>query len=98
MPENEVDLSRVEQAVKVLNWVKAERKRLDDMESAAKSEVQEALGENENGVIGDRRVVTWRHGSQRRLDMKKLKADLPQVYDAYTKEVPTRTFLLAEED
>lgn len=98
MEPNSVDLAKVEQAVKVLAWVKAERKRLDEMWDAARGEIEEALGENENGMINDRRVVVWRHGTQKRLDMKKLKQDLPQVYDAYSKEVPTRTFDLAKDD
>lgn len=57
----------------------------------AANKLKELLGENEIGIIGDRKV-TWKTVTSYRLDSKALKATHPDIYEKFAKPSITRRF------
>lgn len=92
------DLAEVEHFISVLQYVKREREKLNDLEKEARSVVEEALGDAEVGKVGDRKVVTWKYRSRTALVQKKLKENFPSVYDACVEEQQVRYFELTPEE
>ena len=58
-----------------------------------KQEIQLEMEEADTAYIGDRKI-TWKTTKPRvTLDSKKLKAEMPEIFEEYSKEGnPTRTF------
>jgi putative phage-type endonuclease len=71
------------------------KKKIEAELKEAKNQICLLLGDNEIGYSGDRKV-TWKAQKGRvTLDIKKIKADMPDVYDAYKKVgKPTRVLLV----
>lgn len=77
--------------------------QLDDLKSSAsqiktaiqenKNKLCEMLGDNEVGYAGDRKI-TWRvHDGRITVDVKKLRAEMPDVFKKYSRVgKPTRVF------
>lgn len=57
----------------------------------AENQLKALLGDAEQGVLGERRVI-WRNVTQRRLDTKRLQTEHPEIYAAYVRETAYRRF------
>jgi len=87
-----VDLSpAVLAALDDIETWKAEIKGLEKRLERAKFEVQTFLGANESGIDDAGNVrVTWKNQTARRLDTDRIKAEAPDLYQTYGKDVESR--------
>ena len=60
-------------------------------ENTAANQLKAMLGEHEVGIIGDRTVL-WKNVSSERLNIKELKAALPDVYRQFVENSTYRRF------
>jgi hypothetical protein len=94
------DLSDHQHSLDILRWVKGERDKMKEREAELKlaeadalSEIQDALGEEEEGLDAENKpAVSWAHVTQNRLDQKYLAEKFPLVKDHCTRETTHRTF------
>jgi len=66
-----------------------------EQKQEAENLLKQMLGENENGIIGDR-VITWKTSVQERLDSKTLKAEHPTLYKKYLFKTSCRRFSIKQ--
>lgn len=92
-----VDLESVRAPVAVLQWVKQRRAELKELESAARAQVEAAMGEADEGQIDGETVVTWSRSKRRSLDQKALKEDHPELVEEYKTTTEVRTFNVVDE-
>lgn len=85
LPPTALDL--VLEYERAVDEIKAAEARRD----TAKAKLQVLLGDNERGIVGDRRV-DWPTVTQRRIDTKRLQEDHPDLYGEYTKTIRYRRF------
>ena len=57
----------------------------------ATNNLKQYLKDNEVAVLNDHKV-TWKSISSERLDSKRLKEELPDIYEQYTKKSESRRF------
>jgi predicted phage-related endonuclease len=95
----------VELPLDMAGWIElykktqADIKVLEEKVAAAKEKIQEALGENEVGLIDGSPVVRWTKVTSTRLDMKKAKEVLdPKILAFLSSESTSRRFSLVETD
>lgn len=89
----EIDLpADCERTIKQIMQAEESKKELEGVIAENKNRLRELLGENEVGRVGDFQV-TWRAGKPRvTFDGKKLKEEMPEVYQKFTKiSAPIRT-------
>lgn len=84
----------MEAKIKDLKALKNERDELDALIESLEDEIKTAMGNDETLVAGPFKV-TYKFGSQNRFDSKAFKADYPEAYAKYTRNIPTRTFKVA---
>lgn len=51
----------------------------------AKNALKDVLGNNEVGILGDRKITWKTQNGKVTIDSKKLKAEMPDVYEKYSK-------------
>lgn len=95
----------VELPLDISGWIElykktqADIKVLEEKVAAAKEKIQEALGENEIGLIDGSPVVRWTKVTSTRLDLKKAKEVLdPKILAFLSSESTSRRFSLVETD
>ena len=95
----------VELPLDMAGWIElykktqADIKVLEEKVAAAKEKIQEALGENEIGLIDGSPVVRWTKVTSTRLDMKKAKEVLdPKILAFLSSESVSRRFSLVDTD
>lgn len=95
----------VELPLDISGWIElykktqADIKVLEEKMAAAKEKIQEALGENEIGLIDGSPVVRWTKVTSTRLDMKKAKEVLdPKILAFLSSESTSRRFSLVDTD
>lgn len=86
------------------NSLLLERKNLQDMKAQYDERIQEidnrikaTMGENETAV-GINFAVKWSNSSRTTIDSKRLKAEMPEIYEQYAKTTTSRTFRVREID
>lgn len=75
------------------NSSKEQEKYYSELKDEAANKLKAMLGNNESGKIGDY-TITWKNVVSERLDTKLFKAELPDVYEKYTKESTLRRFII----
>ena len=97
--------SSVELPLDIAGWIElykktqAEIKVLEEKVAAAKEKIQEALGENEVGLIDGSVVVRWTKVTSTRLDMKKAREVLdPKILAFLSSDSVSRRFTLVDTD
>jgi predicted phage-related endonuclease len=97
--------SSVELPLDIAGWIElykktqAEIKTLEEKVAAAKEKIQEALGENEVGLIDGSVVVRWTKVTSTRLDMKKAREVLdPKILAFLSSDSVSRRFTLVDAD
>lgn len=82
--------------VKKIQTLEAQIKELEKEADAIRAEIKadmEAKGEDEHNTGNF--VLRWKEIISRKLDSKALKAALPDVFDAFSKESVSRRFTIA---
>lgn len=62
---------------------------------AIENQIKALLKDSEAGKAG-KWIATWKNQVANRLDTKALKAEMPQIYDKFSKESPSRPFRIKE--
>jgi predicted phage-related endonuclease len=95
----------VELPLDISGWIElykktqADIKVLEEKVAAAKEKIQEALGENEIGLIDGSVVVRWTKVTSTRLDMKKAREVLdPKILAFLSSDSVSRRFTLVDAD
>ena len=87
---------QLDNRVKKLQGIEAQMKELETQADAIRAELKaelEAKGEDEHDTGAF--VIRWKEIISRRLDSKALKAALPDVFTAYSRESTSRRFTIA---
>ncbi len=101
----ERDRPRVELAIDMKGWIEllklaqAEAKALEEKITTAREKIQEAMGDNEIGLIDGSPAVRWTKVTSTRLDLKKAREVLdPTIVAFLSTESSSRRFTLVEPD
>lgn len=101
----ERERAKVELALDMKGWIEllrlsqADIKVLEEKVAVAREKIQEALGDNEIGLIDGAPVVRWTKVTSTRLDMKKAKEVLdPKILAFLSSESTSRRFTLVDAD
>ena len=87
---------QLDNRVKKLRAIEAQQKELEAQAEAIRAELKDDLesrGEDEHDTGSF--VIRWKEIISRRLDSKALKAALPDVFAAYSRESASRRFTIA---
>jgi predicted phage-related endonuclease len=77
--------------------LKAEIETWESVKEAADEAVKNRLGDNEVGTVGGRTAVVWKHHVKTRVDVKRLRAEIPpEVIDPYLITTTERRFEIKE--
>lgn len=78
-----VNLETVRHAVETLRAVRDKKKTLKELEATAKAEIEEALGEQDTGLLDGEVVIHVSTFKRTTLDGKALQADHPEITASY---------------
>lgn len=91
-PDSEISLpGEAETYIDALEAIKEELRESEVKKKEYENQLKDMLKENETGLVGGR-VVTWKSYKTSRLDTKRLKAERPEVYEAYVNVTAARKF------
>jgi predicted phage-related endonuclease len=94
-PDSKIDLPpTAELLVGEYEWASSEEKQWAIRKEEAANKLKAMLGEYEVGMAGSKKI-NWKNVISNRLDSKSLKADMPDIYQKYSKESYTRRFTIA---
>lgn len=90
-----VDLFDVADALNLLELLKADKTALEARIKTAEETVKLALGDRERGNT-ERWRVSWANGTRNSIDAKRLRTEMPEIAERYTKTSATRTFRITK--
>lgn len=90
------DLESLRWAVETLRWAKERKAEIKVLEDQARDALEQALGDNEVGVLDGHAAITWKTHQQTRLDQQTLKKTFPDIYDVCRKTVDVRRFEIVD--
>lgn len=82
-----------QELVEQYNAAKEQEKLFSEKKEEAANKLKSMLGENESGIVNDT-TISWKNVATERLDSKKLKAELPDIYSKYTNSSSSRRFVI----
>lgn len=86
----------IDNRVKKIQTLEAEIKALQEQADKLRDELKDEMTErNAEELQTDNFIVRWKNVISNRLDSKKLKAELPDIYKAFTKTSSSRRFTIA---
>lgn len=91
-----VDLEELRWAVESLQWCNQRKAELKELETKARDAIEEALGDNTDGVLDGETVVTWKYSKRVALDQKVLQKSYPDVYEACKGVTEVRRFTVVD--
>lgn len=71
--------------------LKAQKKELDDRIGAIENAIKAEMGEAEKAICGTH-TVSWKSSDRPTLDSKRLKTEMPDIYDQYSRTSQSRSF------
>ncbi len=77
-----------------LMTLKAQAKELAEKIAEKEESLKLYIGQHQNLTLDGNKVASWKSGTRRVLDSKRLKEDLPGIFNQYIKESKSRTFRL----
>ena len=86
-----LDLSGLAGRMARYNEIVALESMLSAEKEMIKQEIMLQMGEADTALVGNRKV-TWKSQKKSSLDSKRLKADFPEIYEAYCRTGNTRIF------
>lgn len=90
-----VDLEPVAEHVAAIRHCKEQIAALEAEMARYRRAVEDALGDNEIGILNGRIAVTWRHLKRRGLDTKALRRRHPEIYELFCTTTPYRRMDIA---
>lgn len=75
------------------NSAKEQEKLFSEMKDEASNKLKVMLGENETGIINDI-TVSWKNVISERIDTKRFKTEVPEIYDYYVSKTSSRRFTI----
>lgn len=87
-----MDLVEVRANVEVLQYCKARMAELKEMEALSRALIEEAMGDNETGVLDGKLVISYKHVTSTRLDQRLLKEEYPEIHKHCLKATAARRF------
>lgn len=81
------------QVVEQYNSAKEQEKYFSEIKEEAANKLKAMLGDNETGMIKDV-TVSWKNVTSDRLDTKKLKSEVPEIYNYYSTLTTSRRFTI----
>ena len=82
-------------AAEELKNIKAQAKTIKDEKEELEFKIKDFIGENEVLLDADgSKLATWKESTSKRIDVKALRMDEPEIATQYTSESKSRTFLL----
>jgi predicted phage-related endonuclease len=94
-PDSVVELNGADvlPIIKALADAKDAKDEIDSLVKGLQAQLMAALGEHEVGQVDGTTVVTWKSQTRTSLDTKAIKAEHPEIVEAYSKTSTTRTLL-----
>lgn len=92
------DDATVRRALATLDYVAAQRKRLNDMYDDARAVIEDKLRDNEVGEVDGQPVVTWKKYKETRLSQKVLDEQYPGISEKCKVTTEKRRFVVLEGD
>lgn len=93
--DESIDLTDAEDALNLLELLKSDKAALERRIKEAEEMVKIALGDCERGAT-ERWRVSWKNGTRSTIDSKRLKEELPEIAEKYTKTSKARTFRITK--
>lgn len=90
-----VPMYSISKTIQDLVAKKEEKKAVEAECDRLENVIKAHMGVYEEGS-DDKYLITWKNRTANRIDSKRLKAEQPQIYDAYTNESTARYFLVKE--
>ena len=94
-PGAAVDIASSAFTLASLRRIRADLAGLETAEQAAINELKASMGEATEALVDGEVVATWRPQDRTSVDTKALKAELPDVFDTYSKTTTSRVFRLS---
>ncbi len=92
--ENQITLPlEAEKLIEQYYSNKTKEKEFAELKDEAINKLKMLVGNNEFGTINNS-IVSWKNVCSERLDSKRLKEELPEVYKKYLKKTETRRFMI----
>lgn len=92
--ENQITLPlEAEKLIEQYYSNKTKEKEFAELKDEAVNKLKMLVGNNEIGTINNS-IVSWKNVCSERLDSKRLKEELPEVYKKYLKKTETRRFMI----
>jgi putative phage-type endonuclease len=94
-PDSVVELNGADvlPLIRALAEAKDAKDEIDSLVKGLQAQLMAALGEHEVGQVDGTTVVTWKSQTRTSLDTKAIKAEHPEIVEAYSKTSTTRTLL-----
>ena len=89
---NSVDLDAIRSHVDILIYAKRKEAEIKELLASTRAAIEEAMGDNEIGLIQGYPVVRWTFVKTNRLNQRKLKDDHPDLVAEYTEASESRRF------
>ena len=87
-----VDLESLRWAVETLRWVKQREAEIREAKENARLAIEQALGDNEVGLLDGHVAVTWKTHKRTALDQKVLRASYPEIFETCKSTTESRRF------
>lgn len=93
-----VDLEEIRQKFELYRWL---RERIDEMQQQAdevREEIETFLGDAELAQLDGEPVIRWSRFKTSRVDVKRLRAEAPELAERYTTTTEVRKFELIKDN
>lgn len=94
-PGKVVEIDQLADRLDALKSAKLMAKEADERVEAITNELRAALGDAEAGTIAGQTAITWKSSFTSRLDTKRLKSEMPDVYERFVTKAESRTFRIS---
>lgn len=95
-PDDIVNLDGLKAQLAILEHCRTKKAELAELETQAKSAIQNALGDREYGTVDGRIACTWKIVRRKTLDQKLLQQRHPEVAEECTVTAESRRFLTGD--
>ncbi|NOJ73162.1 YqaJ viral recombinase family protein [Paenibacillus alvei] len=94
-PASEIELTSEQwELIKALKAAKEEASSADERVKTLENQLKSIIQDNEVALFKGEPVLTWKSSERTRLDTKRLKHHLPDIYEEYTVTTSSRRFLV----
>ena len=97
-PINTLPMYKVQdEQIKQITVIKSQIKELNTLQTELENKIKSYMVEHDaEGLESDKFKVTWKEYSRTTIDSKKLKKELPEIYEQYSKTASSKRFTVKE--